>query len=466
MNPTGFRLAVLVLVVTVLAAVYNNTLPLSGDEAYYWVWSLHLQPGYHDHPPAIAVLIAMTTALVGDTVYGVRLVAVLCMTGALFFTWRMTRQVFGDQAALWALGIGFLLPMTQMGYVMATPDAPLVLFWAAAAAFGLDAVTAPQGRWSDFLLAGLFAGAAMASKYTGVLVPASVFVFVLWRRRDLLVNPRLWASVAVAALVFSPVLWWNYTQGFESFAFQYNHGTGQETAILWSEFGTFVAGQLVVLSPIFAVLLVFAMLALRKGRRDDAQAYLALLFLAPLTLFLYKGLFAKMQLNWAAPAYLTAIPLLAGWIVRQQRQNWAKAGLALALIMAIILRWPVQIGLPPKWNIQNRIFGNEQAVSAISQARRPGDMLFADDLIRAALVQFYVPDHARVMIPTQTRYSEYTRWDQGTDWTQLHGIYLAKDDRLAELVQVFGQAQLEQVFVAMQPGFRQEKFFIYRVGAE
>ena len=30
-------------------------LPLSADEAYYWLWSKHLAAGYFDHPPAIAL---------------------------------------------------------------------------------------------------------------------------------------------------------------------------------------------------------------------------------------------------------------------------------------------------------------------------------------------------------------------------------------------------------------------------
>ena len=375
----------------------------------------------------------------------------------------MTDRVYGPNAALWAVGLGFLLPMTQMGYVLATPDAPLVLFWAAAASFGLEAVTG-TGRWRDYLLAGLFCGLAMTSKYTGVLLPAAVFVFVLLRRRDLLGSPKLWAAVMVAALVFSPVLWWNYTQGFESFAFQYHHGSGQDFAILWKEFGQFLGGQVLVLSPIVFGMLLAALIARRDWWQNDRRFYLATLFLAPLLLFLYKALFVKIQLNWAAPAYLTAIPVIAGWVDRRHRVKLGASALALAAIMAVVLKWPLLVGLPPKLNIHNRLFGGEQAASAIMDSRQPGDTVFADHLTRAALLQFYLPDHPRVMIPTESRFSEYTRWDRGTDWTALHGLYLSKDEHLDELAKLFGQAQLLQVFVAFRPGFREEKFYIYRVG--
>lgn len=457
------RIIILLALVTVLQARYNATLPLSGDEAYYWVWSHLLQAGYHDHPPGIAVAIRATTWLFGDTVFGVRLVAALSMTGALFFIWRMTGRVYAGDAPLWALGLGFILPMSQMGYVLATPDAPLVLFWAAAAWFGLEAVAGP-GQWRDFCLAGICAGLAMTSKYTGVLLPASVFVFVLVRRRDLLTSPKLWAAVGLAVLVFSPVLWWNYTQSFESFAFQYHHGTGAKFTILWKEFGQFLAGQAVVLSPVVLALLILVLHKVQGWWRDDKRLYLVTVFAVPMALFLYKALFAKIQLNWAAPAYLTAIPLVAGFVAEKRLVRTGACAIILAACMSIALKWPLAVGLSGKLNIHNRLFGAEQAATAIMETRQPGDSLFADHLTRAALLQFLLPDHPRVMIPTDGRFSEYTRWDKGTDWSSLHGLYLSKDDHLAELTTVFGKAELLQVFVATRPGYREEKFYIYRVG--
>jgi 4-amino-4-deoxy-L-arabinose transferase-like glycosyltransferase len=46
------------------------------DEAYYWVWSKHLDWGYFDHPPMIALLIKAGT-IIGDTELGVRLIFVI-----------------------------------------------------------------------------------------------------------------------------------------------------------------------------------------------------------------------------------------------------------------------------------------------------------------------------------------------------------------------------------------------------
>ncbi len=55
-----------------LRLIAGAILPLSSDEAYYWLWSRHLAAGYYDHPPAIAFLIRAGTTLFGDTSLGVR----------------------------------------------------------------------------------------------------------------------------------------------------------------------------------------------------------------------------------------------------------------------------------------------------------------------------------------------------------------------------------------------------------
>ena len=59
----GRALAALTLFRLVVAAA----LPLSPDEAYYWVWSRALAPGYLDHPPMVALWIRAGTWLAGDS---------------------------------------------------------------------------------------------------------------------------------------------------------------------------------------------------------------------------------------------------------------------------------------------------------------------------------------------------------------------------------------------------------------
>ena len=60
------------------------------DEAQYWDWSRHLAWGYWSKPPGIAALIAASTWLAGDSVLGVRLLA---MVG-----WGLSAAILGALA--------------------------------------------------------------------------------------------------------------------------------------------------------------------------------------------------------------------------------------------------------------------------------------------------------------------------------------------------------------------------------
>jgi len=456
---------VLVLLVCWLQLRFNVTLPISGDEAYYWVWAKTLQMGYHDHPPGIAVLMASSTALFGDTVTAVRLVAVLCMAGAVLYVSLIARDLFDARTATLALLLALVLPVTAAGFTLATPDSPLVLFWAAGLCHGRRAVSG-EGRWRDFLLAGLAIGLALASKYTALLLPAAIIAFVLLRRRDLLKSPRTWAAMLMAAAVFSPVLWWNLTHGMESFAFQYQHGAAKRSLPQLGSLLEFIGGQFLLLSPLLLVLLGVRVARWREWWGDDSRTYLMLCFLLPLLVFLEKALFAKMQLNWAAPIYLSVVPLLADFIVSRGLKRTTIAAIVVALALGAAFRWPLAFGLTGKLNPQNRLHGPDVAVAAVQALRQPDDALFADHLQRASLLRFLLPDHPRVAIPVNSRFSEYTRWDAGLDFHTMHGLYLGESDRLDELRQVFGTAELVQEVVASKRGFRTERYFIYRVGAE
>ncbi|HET6781171.1 MAG TPA: glycosyl transferase, partial [bacterium] len=61
------------LALTAIRILAASAYPLVDDEAYYWTWSRHLAWGYPDHPPAVAAMVKLTTALVGDSAVGIRL---------------------------------------------------------------------------------------------------------------------------------------------------------------------------------------------------------------------------------------------------------------------------------------------------------------------------------------------------------------------------------------------------------
>ena len=77
----------------------------------------------------VAWLIALSTALLGDTDFGVRVPAAVLGVGSLACMYFLAGRMFDSRTAFWAVAamassIGF----AAGGYIM-TIDAPLLFFW-------------------------------------------------------------------------------------------------------------------------------------------------------------------------------------------------------------------------------------------------------------------------------------------------------------------------------------------------
>src|ERR1700712_667997 len=203
-------LAAAIAVVTRIRLVMAATVPLAPDEAYYWIWSRALAPGYLDHPPMVALWIRAGTSLLGQTAFGVRLLGPVAAALASWMLFDAARVLFPDTkvgpAAVIMLNASLLL---GVGTVIMTPDSPLLFFWTAA--FWAAARIAAGGSGGWWLVAGLAGGLALDGKYTGLFLWAGIGLWVLlvpavrpWLRRW-----QPWAAVTMGLALFAPVLVWN-----------------------------------------------------------------------------------------------------------------------------------------------------------------------------------------------------------------------------------------------------------------
>ena len=244
----------IILFLTLFSAVYNAFLPLHGDEAYYWMWSKHLQSGYYDHPPMIAYFIYLTN-FISQSEWGVRLVNVFSMSVSALYIFKLTKLLSDEKTALNAVIIFASVILTHAGYIITTPDSPLILFWSLSLYYSYRAVFI--GYLKDYLLTGVFLGLMMLSKYTAILYVLGLLIFMLLKRRDLFTNSYMYAAAAIASLVVSPMLIWNYQHEWISFTFQLQHGSTDSYEIYPHLFFDFLGGQFGIFSPVFAAVLFY-----------------------------------------------------------------------------------------------------------------------------------------------------------------------------------------------------------------
>src|SRR5258705_8381551 len=144
---------------------YCTHLELVGDEAYYCLWSRHLDICYLDKGPVIAWIIAAGTALFGQTVFGIRFFAVILSSATGIGIYLLARRLFSDRVALWALIMAGVVPLFATGAMLIINVTPYVFFWyffALAFLLGIHRM-----RLSPQALAGVLVRLGMLSQYNG-----------------------------------------------------------------------------------------------------------------------------------------------------------------------------------------------------------------------------------------------------------------------------------------------------------
>lgn len=350
---------------------FNSRPDLVPDEAFYWTWTRHPATGYFDHPPMVAWLLWLSTRVLGNTAFAVRLPAALMSIGSLVVLYELARRILNDVRA-----VGFVVAMWLVGPLLAvtgtinTPDAPATFFSVCALACavliarlddesipgeGIPALSArknPKWLWLAF---GAFCGLAMLSKYTSVLVPAGVGLSLLISRagRRHLAQPWVYLAAMLALLVFSPVIYWNATHRWASFLFQLHHGAGGELTDgltgffpkLMARLGgvcEFIGGQTLVWTPILfgLTIVVLAVNWRAVGRLRNVDRMLLWCGTLPLLFFGWAASRAHGELNWPAFAYFPLSLLIARYLSANwmgARVQWARKGCEVALAFSIAL---------------------------------------------------------------------------------------------------------------------------------
>ncbi len=329
---------------TVLRLVLIGLVPLTNDEAYYVDWARHLQPGYLDHPPAVAWLMALPLRFLGATPLSVRLPSVVLQTLALVMAVSLVRARAGDRAAL-ATAIGFqAAPLFSLGAAIIGPDAPLAFAWVGTM-WSLERALSRSPRWA--LLAGAFLGLGALSKLTGGLLGVAVLAALLATRdgRRLLATPWPWLGVVLAAAIASPMLLWNAGHGWPSFTFQAKHGlSGRGFSVL--RLLASVGGQLGYVSPVLLLIAAAAGWRALLRPRDALVAALAFSGLPIVVFFTVSAALTPGALpHWPAPGWLSAAFLLCmssavgsrgwRWALRVGFGEMAVGLVGLAILLAV-----------------------------------------------------------------------------------------------------------------------------------
>ncbi|MGA9960993.1 MAG: glycosyltransferase family 39 protein [Azonexus sp.] len=347
-------IGLLILGFTLLRLLLAALVPLLPQEAYYWTWSRYPDWSYFDHPPLASYSIALTTAVFGQTAFGIKSAAVLWSLGWNILWAKLILDMFGDRRlAFWSLAALNLTIVYEVLGFGPTPDGPLLFAWVGTiwAVWRLSATG--DGRW--WFVAGAFMGLSWLGKYSGALLGPIVLLYLLTspRLRFWLAKPQPYLAFLLAILVFSPVLIWNSQHEWVSLAFQSSRRLGEMSGYKPQYFLMLAAQQLLIVTPYLFVLAIAALVRESRGwltRGIDDPARLLLISGAfPLLLFAAFSFRSIVKINWLAPAFWPLIVLGIRHLLaqggRERRMAWGLASsaavLAIGAAVSLIPNLPV-----------------------------------------------------------------------------------------------------------------------------
>ena len=431
------------------------------DEAQYWFWAKHLAFGYYSKPPLVAYLIAFSSGLFGDSEFAVRLAAPLLHAGTAIFIYAIGARLYDSRIGMWSALAYVSLPGASVSAFIISTDAPLLLCWAAAL-YAFIRARSDDG-WCWWVGVGTVAGIGLLAKYAMAYWMLSALGFVLLigsERRHL---PRLLLAVAVALALYSPNLWWNWSNGFVSYLHTLDNADLTGPLFHPGAALAFFASQFAVFGPLFFSVLVF--LAITPRTLSEPGALLLAAFALPLlTMMLIVSFLSRAEPHWAAPAYPSATVMVVAWALRQGWRKLVTFSIVLHLAAAVVLFTGYQtlaaagLELPAYYDPLQRLRGWRELGSQVGAAlaAHPGFKLLADDRELLAALIYYVHPHPFGAVKWDLLARIKDQWDLANDMRKYVGgdfLLVSEHDLSDEMRPSFVKLDpLPPITIAVGPG--------------
>ena len=304
-----------------------------GDELYFMACGEHLDWGYVDQPPLIALVAWLTRHLLGTSVFAVHVIPALAGAALVWLTGLLAREMGGNRfaqalAALCAACAGVYL---AMGHLF-TMNVFEPLFWMGCAWLLIRIInTGNEKLWLWF---GVLAGIGLENKYSMAFFAIALIVGVaLTRHRRQLLSKWLWLGVLIAFVLFLPNLLWNIRHDWPFLELMHNIRASGRDVILSP--AAYLVAQVMQMNPATFLVWLPGCVWLFFSRRGSAYRCLGWAFLVLLGIMI--GLHGKDY--YAAPVY--GMLFAAGAIAledaaRKRWLAWVKVAVP-AVILALTL---------------------------------------------------------------------------------------------------------------------------------
>jgi len=433
------------LFITLFRLVYSTGLRAIPDEAYYYIWSRQLDWSYFCHPPMLAYAIAFFNRFVTNRELVLKLVTTLFMAFSSIYIFHLAKELFHRRLAFYCVVLSNISLLFMAGSFIATPDVPMIFFLTGASYHFYRAVQ--DGKTAQWLIAGVFTGFALLSKFIAFLIYPSFFLYLLlpenrkWFRRAI---PYL--TCVLSLLVFSPVVFWNSRHHWVSFGFQLHHGFGGNKGFpRWNKFFEYLGGQLGLVGPILFGIFFVALIAtaLSWKKRSLEEKFLWCLSSVPFVFFLLVSLQKKVEANWPCFAYVPGILLaMAFYESHVQPHRWGRMlwkvnwGLKIVVLGVLLVHIYLPfLPIPLRKDRTNDFFGWDQlGTEAVQLAEGHPGFELAVNRYQLASEMIMYSDLPLICLNIEGRPNQFDIWQDRSTFQGKNYLYFDDHNKPKEAI--------------------------------
>jgi membrane-associated phospholipid phosphatase len=305
-------------------------------------------------------MIAISTAVFGENVFGIRIFALLLSSMSCYLMFRLAKELYHDEAvALWAALLLMVIPMFSLPGLIMTHESPLLFFWILSLYLFYGTVKPGSEdtlqakvltvRWIQL---GIAVGIGLMAGWTMLLFYAGMLIYLLMSDRKYLlktVNPYIFIAISTC-----PLLILTAVSGLPavSESAQMTEGRG----LLMNNLTQLFLHQAVIMTPIMLVLIFYALHDLFYKKRCSQSIYLFAFSIPVMIISFVSGMLLNHIPDLAIIGYVTGILAVAYLFFRKDEdkgltshiRNARRAAIWTAMATAIMV---AALSLFPSLNI-------------------------------------------------------------------------------------------------------------------
>jgi hypothetical protein len=297
----------------------------------------------------------------------------------------------------------------------------------------------------------------LLSKYHAVLLPLGTLLYILTdpSRRSLLRKPGPYLAAAIGLVAFMPVLAWNYTHEWASFAFQGGRALGSHGLRLDALAAAIGSQALYVLPWVWASLMTTLVRQVRRLRAGDASSHDRFLLcqaLPPLAVFLGVACLRPVLPHWSLVGLLSVIPM-AGCDWARRWPAWNRRLLVrVSIVTGIPVASAILFIIHAHTGILQRtshgglvgvasdpsgmMYGWEAVASQLdtrAKSSPPGTFLFTSRWYYSGELAFALHNEMPVLCYNINHAQNFAYWSRPEQWVGHDGIFVGINDCASEV---------------------------------